>query len=192
VTSPKTEPAALFTGDTWNWTRTLADYPASAGWILKYVLASSATRINIAGTADGDDHAISVAAATTAAYVAGTYVWQAFVEKGAERHTVGRGSIKLNKGLIDGATTGDDLRSDAQIALDAARAALKTYTETNGTVSQYEVNTGNGFRKVIYRDQQQLVQLVNYWAGEVKKEIDAEKRRQGKALAGRIVTRFGR
>ena len=41
VDIPENEPDTLRAGDTWKWTRTLADYPASA-WTLKYRFKSAA------------------------------------------------------------------------------------------------------------------------------------------------------
>lgn len=192
VTQTSLEPSSLYAGDTWTWRRALTDYPASAGWVLKYVLANAGHRLNITSTASGDEHAVSVPAATTAAVPAGSFTWQAFVEKGAERFTIGRGTLTVLAGLIDAGTAGADLRSEAQVALDAARLALKTYTETNGAVSEYEVNTGQGSRRVKYRSVDELRQLVAYWARQVEAERIKQQRRQGKSLAGRIVTRFGR
>ena len=45
MTTPTIEPSLLYTGDTWAWERTLADYPASASWVLNYVLVNSTHRI---------------------------------------------------------------------------------------------------------------------------------------------------
>lgn len=186
VTIPTTEPKQVFAGDTWAWSKSVPDYPASAGWSLKYALVSAAGKLAITASASGDDYSVSVPAADTANVTAGTYTWRSYVEQGTDRHTIEQGSIVVADGF-DG-TSEVDARSDAQKALDAARAAFKTYTETNGAVSEYEING----RRVKYHSPQQLRELVNYWAGEVQREENAAKRRSGKPLAGRILTRFGR
>ena len=74
---PTTEPAAVNAGDTVRWRRALADYPASAGWALTYTLLNAAGKITITASAQGDDHLVSVPAATSAGWAAGDYAWRA-------------------------------------------------------------------------------------------------------------------
>lgn len=181
VPTPTTEPAVLYTGDTWAWTRTLADYPASTH-TLKYTLINSGGRINITATADGDVHEVSVAASTTAAYAAGTYTWQAFVEAGSERFTVGRGSFDVRAGYATG-SGGADARTPAQIALDAAVTAFATYTASRGMINEYAI----GGRTMRFRSIEEITREINFWRNEVNKE-------QGLgtgAAPGKILTRFG-
>ena len=59
-----TEPTSITAGDSVAWTRSLSDYPASAGWSLAYTLINAAAKITINASAAGDDHAVSVSAAT--------------------------------------------------------------------------------------------------------------------------------
>ena len=63
-----TEPARVTAGDTIAWTKTLSDYPASAGWVLAYTLINAGAKITITAAASGDDHAVTVLAATSAGY----------------------------------------------------------------------------------------------------------------------------
>lgn len=123
-----TEPTTIYSGDTLTWRREdlTANYPASAGWLLKYKLASSAAAIGIDAVADGDAFFISVPAATTATWAAGTYTWVGYVVKGAERFTISQGTITV-KPNVASATAGLDLRSSARKALDAVNASLATY-----------------------------------------------------------------
>lgn len=186
MTTPTTEPALLYTGDTWAWTRSLPDYSAAASWVLKYTLVNAANRIAITSTASGSDHAVSVAAATTAGYTAGIYTWQSYVEKAAERFTIGSGKVVVKLGL-HASTVGSDQRTQAQIALDAATTALATYTASSGLTSEYEI----AGRRMKFRSMEEIRQLVNYWAFEVQKETDAERIRQGLGTSRKIYTRFG-
>lgn len=186
MTTPTTEPGTLYTGDTWAWTRTLANYPASASWVLKYTLINAGGRINITGTADGDTHVISVAAATTAGYSAGTYTWQAFVEKASERYTVGNGTVVVRLGLSSG-SGGSDQRTQAQEAMEDALAALAAYTASRGMVAEYEI----AGRKMKFRSIDEIRRLVNFWRREVQAEIDAENIRRGLGTSRKIFTRFG-
>jgi hypothetical protein len=120
-----TEPTRVTAGDTVAWSKSLPDYPASAGWVLAYTLINSASKITFSSTASGDEHAISVAAATTAAWAAGAYTWVATVTKAAERYTVGQGSITIAPNLA--AATTYDTRSSARKTLDAVNTAMESY-----------------------------------------------------------------
>jgi hypothetical protein len=184
VTTPTTEPAVLFTGDTWAWTRALADYPATASWVLKYVLINSAARINITSAASGDLHAVSVAAATTAGYTAGAYTWQAYVELGLERHTVGQGSVQVRAGYSSG-SGGADARTQAEIALQEAIDALATYTASRGMVNDYTI----GGRSMRFRSIDEIRALIAFWRGEVAREADPNNLLPGSGK--KILTRFG-
>lgn len=180
VTTPTIEPSVLYTGDTWAWTRTLGDYPAGEAWVLKYTLINAGGRINITSTADSDAHAVSVAAATTATYAAGSYTWQAFVEKAAERFTVGQGVLSVRAGFASG-SGGADARTQAEIALQDAITALATYTASRGMISEYTI----GGRSQRFRSIAEIQALINFWRAEVGKE---------QLLPGsgkKILTRFG-
>lgn len=180
VSTPTIEPAVLYTGDTWAWTRTLADYPAGSGWVLKYTLINAVGRINITSAADGDAHAVSVAAATTAAYAAGTYTWQAYVEKSGDRFTVGQGTVAVRPGFASG-SGGADARTQAEIALQDAITALATYTASRGMIADYTI----GGRSQRFRSIAEIQALINFWRAEVAKE---------QMLPGsgkKILTRFG-
>jgi hypothetical protein len=123
MTPPTTEPSRVTAGDTIAWTKSLPDYPASSGWILKYRLINAAGKLDITATAAGDDHAVSVPAATSAAWLAGTYTVTAWVEKGAERYTVSVSGTLLVEPNLAAAVAGLDTRSEAKKILDALMVA---------------------------------------------------------------------
>ena len=89
--------AQIRCGDTLDFTTTLVDYPASAGWVLTYRLVPrlSGTPISISGTASGDDHRSSATATTTAAWTAGEYSWAGYVDKAGEHYVVDSGTVTL-------------------------------------------------------------------------------------------------
>ena len=132
---PNAEPQSLRLGDTATWSRSLADYPASAGWVLSYALVKTGARITFSASASGDDHLVSVPAATTVGWTAGEYQWSARVTKAAEAYTVGSGSIEL---LVDFATqaTGYDARSHARKTLEALEAWIEN---RDMGVAEYEI-----------------------------------------------------
>ena len=55
--------------------------------------------VQIDATASGDDFSLSVPAATTTGKVAGLWQWTAYVTKGADRFTVGSGTVMLKPDL---------------------------------------------------------------------------------------------
>lgn len=186
VNIPNTEPASLRTGDTWAWTRTLADFPADASWVLKYTLINAAARISITTSASGQQHAVNVAASATANYVPGVYTWQAFVEKSAERYTVGTGSITVLAGYSTGSGNAD-ARTAAQIALDAAVAAYAAFTASNGLTDTYTI----AGRSMKFRSVQEIVRQINFWRNEVNREQAALGLQGALGTSRKILTRFG-
>jgi hypothetical protein len=119
---PTTEPLSVRAGDTWRWRRVLPDYPAPI-WSLSYALVNAAGKITAAATADGSDHLVSLAPATTAAHAAGAYQWVAHVTDGTDRYQIGAGSITVLPDLS--VATSHDGRSHARRMLDAIDALLE-------------------------------------------------------------------
>lgn len=143
---PTTEPAAIIAGDTTQWQISLADYPATSGWVLKYALASSAGGIAITSAASGGDHLVSLTAAITGAYAAADYKFQKYVEKGSgatlERVTLDSGAVTVIARL-SGAT---DTRSQNRRILDAINTAIEG--RASRTDLEYEISTGSSTRKI--------------------------------------------
>jgi hypothetical protein len=177
---PSTEPAALRIGDTWKWTKSLADYPATS-WTLKYRFKTAAGGFEVTASASGSDHAITVAATTTAALAAGDYGWLAWVESGAEKYTVGAGTVEL---LPDyraaDATAGLDDRSHARKMLDALEAWLES---RDPAVAEYEI----AGRRMKYVPLPELVRLRQRYATEVANEVAAAKIAAGLGTSGRRI-----
>jgi hypothetical protein len=113
----------LIAGDTLTFRVSLPSYPAST-WTLAYRLVpSSGSAITFTAAADGDDHLVTVAAATTAAWASGEYAWAGYVTAGLERFTVssGRTTIKPNPASMAVA----DTRTHARKVLDALKAVIE-------------------------------------------------------------------
>lgn len=180
---PTTEPTSLTAGDTVAWLKTLDDYPASAGWILAYTLINSTTKITITASASGDDHAVSVAASTSAGYAAGTYAWVAAVTKGSERYTVGSGTVVVNPNLAAASTY--DTRSAARKALDAADLALATYG-AKAYLQAYEI-AGRSQR---FQDPGAFMAWRNKLKAEVRNEEAAAAIAAGRRPRNQILARF--
>lgn len=122
---PTQEPQQIVAGMTVRWRRALDDYPASAGWSLKYAIrGATAPAINLIATADGDEFAVTIPAATTDDYPAGRYQVVGYVEGVAsERHEVYRGLLVVVLDPV--AATQIDPRSHARRVLEAIEAVLE-------------------------------------------------------------------
>ena len=124
------EPSSLFAGDSINWQITVADYPASAGWTLKYNAVGSSGRFALSGAADGDQHIISAASAVTGAYPPGIYSLIKYVTNGTDQITLERLPLTVLANLA-AATTASDTRTANEIVLDAIDAAIAGSASTD-------------------------------------------------------------
>lgn len=124
-TIPTVEPTTERAGDTWKWDKTVSDYPPSGGWALKYAFRGPAS-LDATATASGSTYQIRIAASATAALVAGSYRWSAWVEKGSaatyERHTVEKGVLVVEPDL---ATASGDQRTHVEKSLAAVEASIE-------------------------------------------------------------------
>lgn len=177
----------LVLGDTLNYTTAVADYPASAGWALTYRLvprSGAGTAIEFTSTADGDLHRLQVSATTTAAWTAGTYSWHSWVSLGVEKYTVATGAISL---LADPRSSSGplDLRTEAEIALADAKAALAAWTPTTRS---YTI----AGRSMTFSTTAEIVPLIQYWEREVAKEKRAVALAKGGPDPRRVYVRMSR
>ena len=186
MTAATSEPSAIVAGDTAAWTKSLADYPATA-WTLKYRAVKSGAYIAITATASGSDHAISVSAATTAAYTAGIYDVQGWVENGAatERYTVYTGRLEVKPNLA--AQTDYDARSTARKIYDALVVQYQTHV-TNGQafVGEYEI----GGRRMKFDNKADWIKTIGYWKAQVAAEDRAANIAAGREPGNRLLVRF--
>ena len=181
---PDTEPGSLRVGDTWKWTKSLSDYPADS-WTLKYRFKSATSGFEIAATASGTDHSITVAAATSAAYIAGAYTWTAWVEGGnAEKYTVDSGSMTVEPDYRSGtATTALDDRSHPQKMLDAIKAWMES---RDPGVAEYEI----AGRRMKYIPMTELIKLRSKYQSEVSAQANAAKLAKGEGIGRKIQFRI--
>ena len=123
LTIPTTEPAAIQAGDTIQWLRTVPGYSAADGWVLAYRLINATANTSIISTAQGDDHLVSISAATSAGYAAGDYTWTAHVTRNTDRYTIAQGSTTIRPDLA-AQVAGFDARGPAQKALSDLRTRI--------------------------------------------------------------------
>ena len=116
-------PTRLLAGDSYTITLTYADYPASAGWALRYAVAGVDVK-TWTSAADGDAHVLTLTAAETAGLIAGTYNYQLRAVLGDTAETVERGLLAIEADLAavaPGASANywEGLKRDAETALTA-------------------------------------------------------------------------
>jgi hypothetical protein len=178
-----TEPARVTAGDTIAWAKSLADYPASAGWVLGYTLINSAAKITITATASGDDHAVNVLAATSAAWAPATYTWHAAITKAAERYTLGTGQITVAPNLA--AATTYDTRTSARKALEAVNLAMESYG-AKAYLHSYEI----AGRKQQFATPGDFLAFRSKLMAEVAREDNATRLAAGLAPKNQLQVRF--
>lgn len=174
-----TEPASVTAGDTIQWTKALPDYPASAGWVLSYAFTGPGN-ISITSTASGDDHAVTVTAATSAAWAAGAYIGQAYVTKATERYTVATGlqlSVAANLATASGL-------SWARRCLAAIKAVLE------GKASSDLLSTKINDKELRKYTPAELIPLYRFFEQEVAREDQAAKVAAGLGSGNRVLVRF--
>src|SRR3990167_6445265 len=153
-----TDPSRAIAGDTWEWKKSYADYPAPT-WTLTYYLRSREHEATFNAAADGSEHLVTVAKATTAAYKAGRYELTAIVTDGTERFTVERKQLLV---LPDPASTGKGLdpRGHARKVLESIEAVL----EGRATRDQEEYTIGS--RRLKGTPIEELLMLGDKYRGE--------------------------
>jgi len=180
--TPTTEPATLIAGDTAIWLRSLPDYSAANGWTLTYTLINATAKITFAAISQGDNHLITVDAATTAAWTAGSYEWRAQVSKSGEVHTIASGNITISAGY-SGASF--DARSHARKALEAVEAYLEN--PNNLSAASYEI-AGRKLQRLGIPD---LLSLRDRYRFEVSQEAALARLARGLPDPRRVLVRFG-
>jgi hypothetical protein len=180
---PSREPSAARAGDTWAWTRDLADYPAGT-WTLTYTLFSTAGIWPITATADGATHAVNVAPAQSSQITAGRWDWVAQVSNGTDFYQVGSGVIQVLPDL----TSADayDGRSYPRRMFDAVRACLEgrqTEGEADLVSAHYNDRSAQFDGALMRKDESRYGFMV-------QAEDNAERLARGEQSGRFISTRF--
>ena len=183
VDIPTTEPLQFVAGDTVKWTKSLPDYLPADGWALSYALVRDGSQETITATDNGDGtHAVTIAAATTAAYTVGMYSWQAYVTKTNERYLADSGALEV---LADFAsqTTGHDGRSLVKQTLDALESVIL------GRASSDQLSISIQGRSLSRITPDELLRWRDLYRAEYAAEKQRDKIANGDA-GGRLLVRF--
>jgi len=179
----------LIAGDSLDFTTSVASYPATDGWALVYVLVPRFTApvqapITLtASTFETSSYRVQVGPSITATWSPGVYSWSSYVTKTGSRVTLEQGSELTVAPDPATMAAGTDLRSDSAKALANAKAALATYTASNGAVEEYAING----RRMRFRAAADIVALISHLQAEVLRE----QRTQAVAAGFSNPSRFG-
>jgi hypothetical protein len=176
------EPVQITAGDTVSFTKSLANYPASQGWNLKYVLNGGADPIIFTSIASGDDHVILVPAATTAQWLPADYELTGFAENAGVRNAIyiARLTVSINVESTDPGET----RTHAQRMVISLEAQLEKMAQDDIIDSSVE---GTQIRREARKE---IYTMRKKYQRERESEIAAENIRNGKQSGRKIVTRL--
>jgi hypothetical protein len=152
-------------------------------WTLTYEFRGPGS-FSLTGAANtaGTGWDCTITAASSAGYIPGRYRWQAYVTKGAERHTVAEGSVEVLQNLSTTAK-GYEARSNWRVIQEQCEAALANWSKD--PYAEYEI----AGRRQVWR-LSEIVTLYNRAKVEVSNEEKAERIAQGLGGGKKILVRF--
>jgi len=178
---PTYEPRTFIAGATVSWSKSLEDYPAGDGWLLKYALRGpDATGIDVTATADGDDFLITISS-TSSDKTAGTYRLVGWVELGIEKYYLVDQQLVIKAKPAAGAL---DTRSDAEQVL----AALITLSKTKASLIQGTYTIAG--RQMQFESHTEILKAIGYWSGVVNSERRMKRVNEGGDFFPKINVRF--
>lgn len=186
-------PSELRAGDTIQWrdvegADNLGNVISSADYVLTYYLRTNTASegATVVGTANGTGWQFEIAAATSAAFDAGQWYWQAVATKTGSTVTLGSGQLTVLASLSYTGTPGAvDGRSQAQQDLDAVQAAIRAIV-AGGVAKEYTI----GNRSLKKYDLADLLQLEGKLKAEVKREQMADLIANGLGNPHNLFVRF--
>ena len=187
-----TVPALIYSGSTIQWVEpaaTVNDVPAtSASWTLQidFRTNTAGEGASAAGSARADGGwDVSLSAATTTGWDAGTWYWQRRITSGAVVVITGSGTTEVLPSLsFTGDPTAFDGRSQAEQDLDAVQAAIRAIVSKGA--KQYSI----GNRSYTSNDLGLLMQREAQLKAIVARERAAEKIAQGLGDPRNLFVRF--
>lgn len=190
-------PTQIRAGDTAKWrdvatTDVLGNVISSSGWSLTYFLRSNAASeaLTVVGQAYGTGWELVISAATSAAFEAGQWFWQAVAAAGSEKVTLGSGQLDVLPSLAyTGTAAAFDGRCQARKDLDAVQAAMRAII-AGGAVAEYWIGTGAGGRKLRRMSLTELIELESKLKADVVRAERAEKVAAGLGDPRKLYVRF--
>lgn len=174
-------PSVFTAGDSLSFVDPLPDYPASDGWTLTYALSNGDQQYQVSGSAQGDDHLVEAPTSSTRAWSPGEYRWQAFISKGADRHTLGRGRVEIRPDFLSSAA---DPLSHVERTLQALEAMIEGRAS-----SDQQTMTLNG-RSLTRMPVEELLKWRSQYKAEALRLKKAERLAQGLGVKNKVMVRF--
>jgi len=186
-------PSEIRAGDTIQWrdvegVDNLGNTVSSAAYTLTYYLRTNTATdgATVVGTAYGTGWEFTIAAATSTAFDAGAWFWQAVATKTGSTITLGSGQLTVLRSLSYSGTPGAvDGRSQAQQDLDAVQAAIRALV-SGGVVREYTI----GSRSLKKYELADLLQLEAKLKADVKREQMADLIANGLGNPHNLFVRF--
>ena len=177
---PVPEPENIRAGDTVTWQRQFDTFPPGGGFSLSYVFVGQASSyiVNGAMVVNGpNNYVVTVPAATTAAWLPGSYRWQAYIKDGSgNRYTVAEGVAQVLPNL-ETATGGMDDREPDEIIL--ANIIAMIQGKATQDVQEYQIGSpSGGVRSLKYFTLSELNQMRSTY----EKRVRAIRIRRGEIL----------
>jgi hypothetical protein len=181
------EPAKIIAGNTVIWHKYVEGYSPET-YTLTYALVKTGTLISISGAVvvNGGDGGwlVTLPAATTAAYAAGEYRWQAYLTASGVRYDAGAGAITIVANFAL-ATGGMDARPDAKQILDAIEAMIKGKA-LQGDQAAYAI----GDRSISRMGPEELTKWREFYRRECARLDKADRLAAGLGSGSKIRVRF--
>ena len=180
----------IVAGATLDFTQTVPNYPATAGWVLKYWMVprdATAVVVTLVAIPVGNDYRVQATPPTTGSWMPGWYGWFSRVERPGASYDVDRGQVEVKPNPA-AMMPGTDTRSLAQKTVDDLRAALATYQASNGHIQSYTI----GNRSMTYRSAEEIITAINKAESDLFNENVKERLARGLGNPRKIGIRFQR
>lgn len=128
MATPDKVPSSAIIGDTWEWQREYADNPAPT-WAVVFYFDGPAGNFSANATANGTAHKVTIPAATTGAYAAGRYRWEARASSGGVVSTIDAGWLDVVASVAAGGQ--QDRRNWLERAIDSIQAVIEERATTD-------------------------------------------------------------
>lgn len=180
-------PGLIYAGDTVTWTEQATAEHNSGSWTRTVALRHStdADALNVTGVANaagGWDFTITAAQSKTLGV--GTIYWHDVITSGAVRKTQGTGTLQVQANIAGTGTTFDG-RSQAQIDLEAVRAAMRAIV-TGGATQEYSI----GNRSLKKMSMPDLIALEDKLKTDVARQARADRLAKGMNSGRAVFVRF--
>lgn len=181
-------PALIYAGDTVTWTEQATAEYSSASWTRTVALrhATDADALNVVGQANAaGGWVFTVTANQSKSLGVGQIYWHDVVTAGAERFTLGTGTLRVQANIAGTGTTFDG-RTQSQIDLEAVRAAMRAIV-TGGATQEYSIGN-RSLKKMAMAD---LIALETKLKADVARDARADRLAKGMNSGRSVFVRFG-